>query len=136
MSINKILFPTRKEENKSKKSNKQKSEEMEKVEMNENTSNEMEKIIEEIKEEYKKMKTIDFAENNEYQETIDVNCLRAYGNTANLTGKQFDYINALENVITRSNSNLRKLNKYCASAVISVAKKYPNINFNVLANTY
>ena len=48
-----------------------------------------------------------------------------------ITEKQMNCIKALTNVSCRSNSTLRQMNKWCASAIIDAAKTYPNVEFYI-----
>lgn len=88
-------------------------------------------VFDKISDDYNKMKSINFGI-NEKDNTINIYCVRAYGNTQNATGKQVDYIKSFDNVEWRSTSNLMKANKWCASAIISIAKQFEKINFKVI----
>lgn len=85
-------------------------------------------VVAEISENYSKLKSLTVVEGED--------CVNLYGcryrNSLNsATFAQIDYIVGLPNVTYQSKSNLRKTNKWFASAVIDIAKKYENINFNI-----
>lgn len=87
-------------------------------------------IVDEIKETTAQLKSL-FVSLDDEQQRVCVEVVK-YRYEKNLaTSAQIDYIKGLPNVSRASNSTLYKMNKWCASAIIDMAKKYPNIDFYV-----
>lgn len=85
-------------------------------------------IVNCIKKDYEKLKSV----KNIYENKdggISIECVRYKGYDGQPTSSQIDYLAELVDYDSRS--NLRKLNKWCVSAAIDIAKKFPDIRFYV-----
>lgn len=89
----------------------------------------MKKIFETITEQYAMLKSVTFELLDET--TIKIYCVKYRQGENSCTPKQYDFIQSLDNVTSPSNSTIRKMNKWAASALITLANKYPSINFVV-----
>ena len=89
----------------------------------------MKEIIEKIKSDYQQLKSLSVIEGDG---VIYLEGARYRSNKNNATLAQVNYLMGLENVDTRSRSNLLKGNKWFMSACISIAKNYPNTKFYVI----
>ena len=86
------------------------------------------KIIETIKYDYSKMKSLSIRENDN---CIYLDGVRYRGCDNACTMAQVRYLQGMKNVDYQSTSNLMKANKWFISACITIAKTYPEVNFYV-----
>jgi hypothetical protein len=92
----------------------------------------MKKIVEEIKKDYGKLKSLS-AVADEVNNCIILAGARYRGDAINkATYSQIDYLISFSNVTYQSKSNLSKGNKWFLSACIDIVKKYPSYDFNVI----
>lgn len=87
-------------------------------------SKNLKEIAAEIAEKNKKLKSlaVKLHTDDDGNDYITFSCCRYHGQDCCITGPQVDYIKRLCDYV--SSSNLRKLNKYCASAIITAVKEY------------
>ena len=91
----------------------------------------MKEIIEKIKSDYQQLKSLSVSEDGDG--ILLKGARYRAGNSSNkATLAQVDYLMGMDNVDTRSRSNLLKGNKWFMSACISIAKNYPNTKFYVI----
>lgn len=89
-----------------------------------------EEIIEEIRKDYEKMKTL-FVNDNKNGDCIDLFGLKYEGNPMNLAANnQKEILRSFSNTVCRF-KNLKNANKWFMSACIDIAKKYPSQKFNI-----
>ena len=91
----------------------------------------MKSIINEIKSEYAKLKSMTVVADEENNVIRLIGCRHcSYDNKA--TSAQIKYLKSFDNISYRSTSNLMKTNKWFMSACISIAKKYEDVDFTVV----
>ena len=91
---------------------------------------ELTEIVEKINEETKNLRSL-YVSLDAESETIVMRIAKyRYGDNY-ATAKQLSCIRYMPNVSIKSNATLAQMNKYCASAIISAAKDYPNVRFYV-----
>jgi len=89
----------------------------------------MKEIIEKIKSDYQQLKSLSVSEDGDGI-LLKGARYRAGNNKATLA--QVDYLMGMDNVESRSRSNLLKGNKWFLSACISIAKDHPETKFYVV----
>lgn len=87
-------------------------------------------VAQDIKKEYEKLTSLS-VEVDETSNAINLIGVRYRGLKGVPTEAQIKYLIGFDNVRYQSKSNLRKLNKWCISACINIAKENPDVIFNI-----
>lgn len=97
----------------------------------ENTEKNLSEIATKVAENAKQVKSIKSVKYNEERNRIEIECVRYYCQNEDgvITDRQYEFLKA--NSKRQSNTNLSKLNKWCASVCIGAIKEFQLSNTEI-----